>query len=268
MAGSGNGSVQQTTKSPSSDILWHHLDVASMSNKVTRSFRFCILFVQYSLRCNLERWHNTIKNTTLYWNKRQNAISLQHLHKLVSLECIPQFSFPFFPSATHPPVFFSNFILSFPMLGLELIWIPDGIPLREWLEFYQDIDIATLRTHLVQLERCQMYPLSMIWARRIPISSEYSMRLLRDPWHPIWGWLMQCSFDSHHRVIVKVSGDIAILQGMIRDSLPTYQQCSLLPNSQSNCTNSSMWWWLLSIIHERTNEWFDQRFPTNLLIWF
>jgi hypothetical protein len=141
-------------------------------------------------------------------------------------------------------------------MGLELIWIPDSIPLREWLEFYKDIDIAVLQTHLVRLECCQIYPLSMIRARRIPPkSSEYSMRLLRDPWHPIWGWLMQCSFDSHYRVIVErgLKGNIL---GMIRDSLPTYQQCGLLPNSQSNCTNSSMWWWLLSIIHERTNEWY------------
>jgi hypothetical protein len=82
-----------------------------------------------------------------------------------------------------------------------MIWIPDGIPLREWLEFYQDIDVAMLQTHLVLLDHCQMYPSSMIWARRIPVSSEYSMRLLRDPWHPISGWLMQCSFDSHYWVI-------------------------------------------------------------------
>jgi hypothetical protein len=148
-----NASVQRTTKSPSSDILWRHLDVASTSDKVIRGFGFCI-FVWHSLCCNLERRHNTIKNTTLYWNKRQNAISLQHLDKLVSLQCIPRLSFPFFPP-THPPVFFSNFILSFPM-GLELIWILDGIPLREWLEFYQDIDVAALQTHLVWLERCQM----------------------------------------------------------------------------------------------------------------
>ena len=172
--------------------------------------------------------HNTTKSTTLYWNKGQNAISLQNLDKLLSLECVPWFSFHFFPP-THP-VFFSDFILSFPM-GLELTWTPGGIPLRVWLRFFRDIDVAVLRTHLVRLEHYQMYPLTMNRARRIPVSSEYSVRLLWDPWYPKWGWLTRCSFDS---LLCDSRGLRGHILGTIRDSLPTYQLCGLLLNSRSN----------------------------------
>jgi hypothetical protein len=117
--------------------------------------------------------------------------------------------------------------------------------------------------YLVWLEHCRMYPLTMNQARRIPISSDYSMRLLWDPWYLIWHWLTWCSFDS-------LLCDSQGLRGYIYwERFETHYQpinhviCLSTPNA-SNCTNASMQQWLLSSYYTWMNEWMWCQIKMNL----